>query len=360
MKSQTKKKDTVNFDWNTDYIRRVISEEYNSVMTVYNQKHDPFFGWIVGDLMESQIKNFVLENYSSFNRKQLSESLDAYNHMALSLLSEAFHELIHPPKKSDEESPEKGEKTTDLPFPDKPDDFSVHHWRILRKKYEEKLDENAYLLHRDEPLELTKKIKKPEDQHQVKDTELEKEKFKKELVQRKKQKEIQRRRKEAGYPKPSNNRIKKEGADLNENITQGDDIQVNIEFSLSQKDIFDIRKYGALIIKEINQRGVIPIHKEHLRIMQMKEGFLRFQLVYYGSVTDYFTEEMVRSEIMPDLEGYLAGRYLDVEMEIQIHHQDEMSVLFLIACFSLDAIKIKVPYGQELYFVRNDERFIEL
>ena len=342
------KKDPYNFHRTTSYIRRIISEEYRSVMLTYNRDHDPFFGWVVGNLVEDKIRTFVIDNYDRLTKEQVLDSKDKYNHLAVSFLMQALRELTSGSttgrKRMNQTNPGSAEV-----FPANPKDFAIQDWKMLKDRYEKVKEKEKYV--------LTDFGNTGTIDTGFEESELGKEKFKKEKGRISKAKEKLRNESERLDPNSQTDRLKKSGGDFNDNILYDvEEGQATIQLNLRGKEIIDLEKYDDLIFSDLTDQDILSRAGTELSVKRKRGTSFGFRLTFLGPNNETFTEEILKKHIQPDLEGYLSGRYLDVTSGIQCHLIDDINYHCLIAEFSLDVVKVAID--EELYFVRNDERYV--
>lgn len=336
------------------YIRRIIAREHKLVQRQFNTQHDPFYGWIVGNIAEYDIKKFVIDNFDRFQKESVSTSTDKHNQLDFSLLRKAVEDCMA-----------RGGKPV---FPPKPENFSLLHWKMIRERFLILKVEEGYLY-------FESKLPEKGVDTGLSSQQLEKLKFADERKRLALISYLQEQASERITEKSKVEFIKKQGAGSFDEIIKtkskpdsfsGPDADsdddsdsgpgyfedFNIQIDAGGRDKLTIEKYIDFISSDLSELTIGLSECAKLRIVLKDKGQLLFHLAYIDNmVAPEVVLERLNS-VKHEIRGYLLAKYLNVQVFIKEANVENVKYYYIEAYFALDAVKI--PDSGDRYFVRND------
>lgn len=355
------KNDPYNFHRTTSYVRRVISEEYNAVIRAYNLKYDPFFGWVAGNVVEGEIKTFVIENFQNDTTQHLSAGKDHFNYLELSLLMQAVREFVSRGENQGKSIQiDKRQKPIDIP--DNPGLFTLDHWKSIRKRYEELKEQEKHLFEPRMNDAFSASVIQPSNTG-ISPVKIKEEKF---AAQRKRQDDMEARAKKESDPVHATptERIKKTGAEYHDEISYdaspGEGFQTNRIEKLRGKDIRPLDSYNEFLTEEVTKLTNLTRFPGTLKIKRLDRGAntnFGFHMVYLVPEHKNLTRQLLEDAIQTEIDQFLSSRYLRASTSLK--EMDAQGSLFYVleAIFYLDVVKVSKT--EEIYFVRNDDQYVQ-
>jgi hypothetical protein len=355
------KNDPYNFHRTTGYIRRVISEEYNSVMRAYNLKYDPFFGWVVGNVVEDEIKTFVVENFQNETTQHLSAGKDHFNYLELSLLMQAIRELMSGSKKQNISKPKDPVQESDY-LPNDPVLFELDHWKSIRNRFEELKEQEKHLFEPRMNDVFSASVIQPADTG-ISPDKITEGKY---AAQKKRQDHLEARTKTESdpvYTTPAE-RIKKTGAEYHDEINYdanpGESFQINRIEKIRGKEIIYLDSYKEFLTEEVTKLTNLTQFSGILKIKRLDRGAstnFGFHLVYLIPERKNLARQSLEDTIQTEIDQFLSSRYLRVTTSLKEMTAQGSLFYVLEAMFYLDVVKVSET--EDLFFVKNDDQYVQ-
>lgn len=352
--ARTKKKQAFNTFYVTDYIRKVIKEEYNAVKEAYSQQFNPFFGWVVGDIFEEDIKTFVIDKFHLFESKRISNSENTHDYLDFSLLAQTIKEklgMIKLPKQDSNGS----QINPDEIFPDHPSAFSMDNWKSIRKRFEDLKKQE-----RDSFGDVLDTWDNAPSNEETNSELLNKERF---TDQRKKvNRDLYKRELAREDPNFSpTNFGKQKGTKTFEAKIHDPGFVIDVTTLskiLKGKEIFQVHEFIDYLTTEINELFYTANSSGRLVINLTNPKTLSLHLVYIQKNLSPDLIKTGEASTLNEIEEYLLAKYLDVHVEMKQKSIDNLTFYYLEAFFTLDAKQISET--ELLFLIRSDNVILSL
>ena len=339
----------------SNYIKSILTEEYKKIRSIYIQNHDPFYGWVVGNLVEISIKDFVCKNFMHGEQKRVSESKSTNNQMEFSLLLNAIKKLQSNNKVDDtsfdEEEPL---EFVEHILPANPEEFSRNDWFVIRKYYDYKKKEQnkEYVKDLAGVVPLNGNGDNPPIGQESKFDGI-REKINYQQERESKDDEF------PGKEKPDYGKQRGttslEAYHIDKNV---DNEEIFVNERIDGKDSFNAERYLSMVRNEILDEMEPIMEPDILKVVFKDKDSFTLQLIFSkrGDLNSTFT--LMQEKLQQELDEYLWSKYNDVSSQLMSRNIDGIDFVIYLAGFSLDAVR--KSKSEELFFIRNDNIYLDL